>query len=290
MADLLGATVAMSSTESGGFSGGVAARVGCTDGRRAFVKAVPIEDDAGAVALYRREAVMAAALPSHLPAPRLLGCVEADGWLGLAFEEIDGHCVALPWRDAELRLVSAAVDELSGLGTPCPVAAAEPWGGAPDGWESWRSIAVDPGAVTLPTWCRGRLNDLVSLEDRLAEAVDGDTLLHSDLRSDNIMLTADGIRMVDWAWAARGQPWIDQLIFCLCAAVQGADAPDSMFLASRWGRRADAAAVDSVLAALAGRFLLAAASDAPAPCGLRAFQREEARVSLEWLSSRTKWG
>ncbi|WP_053703386.1 hypothetical protein [Streptomyces sp. WM6368] len=38
---------------------------------------------------------------------------------------------------------------------------------------------------------------------------DGDALLHTDRFPTNILVTGDGLRVVDWAWASRGAAWID---------------------------------------------------------------------------------
>lgn len=60
-------------TQPGGFSPGVAARLLLTDGSRAFVKAVSPDQNGDTPTLHRREAVVAAALPSGVPVPKLLG-------------------------------------------------------------------------------------------------------------------------------------------------------------------------------------------------------------------------
>src|SRR5207249_2190680 len=67
----LAATVTGAVTCSGGFSPGVAARLQLTDGRQVFVKAVGSEPNAHAPELHRREARVAAVLPSRIPSPRL---------------------------------------------------------------------------------------------------------------------------------------------------------------------------------------------------------------------------
>src|SRR5580698_1371762 len=76
----LGAPVVEAVTQRGGFSPGVAARLLLADGRRAFVKAVgDLNPDSPRI--HRAEARIAAALPASAPAPRLLGFLDADGWV-----------------------------------------------------------------------------------------------------------------------------------------------------------------------------------------------------------------
>lgn len=49
----------------------------------------------------------------------------------------------------------------------------------------------------------------------------GDTLLHLDLRADNIVLTADRVYTVDWPSAAVGAWWVDVLGMAPSVAMQG---------------------------------------------------------------------
>jgi hypothetical protein len=65
----------------------------------------PIGSDAlsgapGGQGSYRREARTTAALPPSVAAPALIGTWEAEGWVILAFEDIEGTNPALPGRTA----------------------------------------------------------------------------------------------------------------------------------------------------------------------------------------------
>ncbi len=74
-----------------GLTVGIASRVE-TERRTVFVKAVPVRSPA--LPGYRRERAVAEALPSGVPAPRLLwGC--EGGWLTLVFEHVGGRHVDL---------------------------------------------------------------------------------------------------------------------------------------------------------------------------------------------------
>lgn len=112
---IAGARVVADRSQSGGFSPGLAARLGLADGRRVFAKAIgaewPIERP-----FHRREARIAAALPAGVPAPALLGTLDNGDWIALVFADIDGHEPAQPWRAAELERVVAAVSRLSSVG------------------------------------------------------------------------------------------------------------------------------------------------------------------------------
>jgi hypothetical protein len=117
---MLGAAVLGAQTQPGGFSPGVAARLTLADGRRAFVKAVD-EVNPDSPDIHRSEARIAAALGTETPAPRLLGSVDADGWVILLFEDIDGWMPAQPWRSDELSRVLDAMTDLAAALTPAPI-------------------------------------------------------------------------------------------------------------------------------------------------------------------------
>src|SRR4051794_29423576 len=83
---VLGSPVLAAETQSGGFSPGVAARVRCADGTRAFVKAVSGETNADSPPLHRREVAVTAALPPQAPAPKLLASYDDGTWVALLLE------------------------------------------------------------------------------------------------------------------------------------------------------------------------------------------------------------
>jgi Phosphotransferase enzyme family len=74
----------------------------------------------------------------------------------------------------------------------------EPDGNEPDGNEPDGNEKADEGR--LPIGIRNRLDELVELESRWPDAVRGDTLVHLDVRADNLLLTPDRVLVVDWPW------------------------------------------------------------------------------------------
>ena len=118
---LLGSPVTSAVNQPGGFSPGLAARVRCADGSRAFVKAVGTPLNPDTPHWHRAEARFAAALPDTAPAPRLRGSYDDGEWVALVFDEIDGHAPEMPWRTGDLEHVLQAVTELSTAVTPCPL-------------------------------------------------------------------------------------------------------------------------------------------------------------------------
>ena len=291
----LGSPVVTARTQIGGFSPGVAARLVLADGGRAFVKAVSPERNAITPSVYRREARIVAAIPPAAPVPRLLWTLDddPDGWVVLAFEDVEGRQPSLPWRADELDLVLDAMATLAGDLTPSPLRpplvgdAAGSFGGVDD--LSWASLVAAPDPALDP-WSARHLSRLAALEASAGEAARGDTLQHFDIRADNLLLSADGVRVVDWPHAHIGQPWLDLVWFAPSVTMQGGPLPEGLVRRYPPARDADPAALDAVIAGVAAYFT--AGSLLPPPPGLptlRAFQAAQAEVARAWLAVRTGW-
>ncbi|NJP96479.1 aminoglycoside phosphotransferase family protein [Nonomuraea sp. FMUSA5-5] len=280
--DFLGGPVAEAVTQAGGFSPAAAVRLRTRGGRRAFVKAVGPEPNPDTVRIYRSELRIAAALPPSVPAPRLLTGFELDGWVALVFEDVEGRHPALPWRRDELHRVLAAVEEMAAALTPSPIDAPsveEVFGGSFHGWR--RLTGEDTGG--LDPWILRHLDALAELESGWGRAAAGDSLIHADLRADNILLTGERVYVVDWPWACTAQPWFDRVGMLPSVGMQGGPAPHELLTD-------DDPAVTAVVAAVTG--YLVRQSRQPEPPGLptlRAFQRAQGVVALDWLKRRTGW-
>ena len=129
------------------------------------------------------------------------------------------------------------------------------------------------------------------MEDEAPSAVVGDTLLHLDLRADNLLLMPrNSVLVVDRPHARVGASWVDVVFFAPSVAMQGGPPPEVLLARHSHGRRADPEAVTAVVAAVAGFFT--AEGLTPAPPGLptlRAFQLAQGEVARGWLSHRTGW-
>jgi len=290
----LGSAVVEASSQPGGFSPGVAARLLLADGRRAFVKAAGPEPNPDAPRLHRAEARITAALPPEAPAPRLLASYDLDGWVALVLEDVDGVMPAEPWRTDELERVLDALADLSSALTPSPVEAPSAADRHGDSFQGWRRLraARDQGDKLrwLDPWARRHLDRLATLEDAWEPAAAGTTLLHADLRADNLLLTPTRVVVVDWPWACVGAPWLDLLAMLPSVKMQGGPDPDPLLSGHPVASGADPEAITSVLAALAGFFVWQA--HLPPPPGLptvRAFQAAQGVAALAWLRHRTRW-
>jgi len=285
----LGSPVVSARTQLGGFSPGVAARLMCADGTRAFVKAVGSELNPHTPDLVRTEREVLIALPESRHRPRLLSAYDQDGWAALLLEDIDGRMPDLPWTQPELSRTMDALGELAFELTPSP------WGGAPravdeltkffTGWQELRAAPPDD----LDPWAVRHLDRLTDIERAFALATDvGETLCHVDARSDNILLTADRVVLVDWNWAAVGPAWLDSLTLGFEVITAGGDlAP---LLESPVLRGLDPDLVLACMAAGAG--MMQWTSRQPSPPGLpsiRAWQGRYAVALTAWTRARTGW-
>jgi aminoglycoside phosphotransferase (APT) family kinase protein len=285
---VLGSPVVTWSSESGGFSPGVAARVGCADGTRAFVKAVSAEVNPHTPDMHRTEAQVTAALPASLGAPRLLASYDDGTWVALLLDEVPGRPPAQPWLPGELAAALRALDRLAEV----PATADLPPVGEAlhEDFSGWRALAGDPPPDLAP-WQLAHLGELAELESGWAGAARGDRLLHLDARADNMLITDDGeVVLVDWPWAAAGDPVMDVVGFIPSAVMNGAGDPEELLAATVAGRAADPDAVTALVAAFSG--LMESACRKPPPPGIphvRALQARQAAVASGWLRARTGW-
>jgi aminoglycoside phosphotransferase (APT) family kinase protein len=283
----LEARVARTVTRPGGFSPGLAATLELEDGRRFFAKAVGPEPNADSPELHRREARVAAALPPETPAPKFQFSVEDEtGWVALVFEDVDGREPELPWRRDELDRVLGALTDLSDALTPAPIDAPLVSEHYAELFHGWRTLAEE-AREGLEPWPAQRLDELAELESRWEAASTGDTLLHADIRADNVLLTPERVVFVDWPHVCVGARWVDLLAFLPSVAMQGGPKPWELFDDHPVTRGADPERVNAVLAAIAGFFV--ERSLLPAPPGLptlREFQRAQGAESLAWLRRR----
>ncbi|MFA5884405.1 MAG: aminoglycoside phosphotransferase family protein [Acidimicrobiia bacterium] len=275
----------------GGFTPGFAGSVETPDGRRAFVKAMARSAHPGWVFLYEREADIAPHLPVGPPFPRLLAAVDDGDWLALVFDWIDGRPPSNPWTAHDLDRVLAASLAMGEALTPSPAevpGAGVMWGP----WFShWGDIADDPErtAALGSRWAL-RLEELVALDDAWPAAIEGDSLVHLDLRADNLLLTDRDVYVVDWAFGARAAPWVDLVCLLPGVAAQGGPDPESVWRAHPWHGDAPRDAFDAFLAGWAGMLTyFSGAADGSLVPELRTLHAAQAHAARRWLAERRGW-
>jgi aminoglycoside phosphotransferase (APT) family kinase protein len=290
-----GSAVVGVESKAGGFSPGLASVLRLADGSSLFVKAVGPEINPDSPEFLRKEIKIAPLLPLDAPVSRFRWSFDEGqgGWVALAFDVVEGRQPHAPWDAAELDLVIEAMIRLADSLTPSPVPA-ETIGRTNASWKmfnqaKWAAFR-DQFPESLDVWSLRNIDRLIDLEARAAHLSDGDTLLHIDLRADNMLLTEAGVIVVDWPHAQVGAAWIDPLVMAPSVTIQSGPDPETFLQRFPSARAADPAAIDAFLALITAFFLYNGAL--PNPPGLptlRAFQIAQGEVALGWLQRRTGW-
>ena len=278
-----GSPVVEAVSQGGGFTPGFASVLTCADGSRHFVKAASTVAQRIFAASYREEARKLQALPEDVPAPRLLWTMDGD-WMVLGLEYVEARAPRRPWRVAELDRCLDALEDVADRLTPVP-----------DG------LTLDPMEVELADWpafwdevrATGDLahyEEAAALAASYAEVVGGETLVHTDVRDDNVLLTADGRTLFcDWNWPVVGASWLDSVMLLIGPRGDGLDV-EAAIAERRLMRDVPADHVDRLLAVLCGYFLKSAGDPVPPTSPhLRDVQRWQGEVVWDWLCERRDW-
>jgi hypothetical protein len=288
--DALGSPVVRATSQPGGFSPGSADRVVLADGRRAFVKAVGTSIHPDSPGVNRREVYALQRLPPGLSMSRLLACVDDGDWVALVFEDVDGRHPHEPWQVDELDLVLDLLVDNARLLTPAPAGFGTLWDELGEDFVGWSRMRRTPPA-DLDAWTRAHLDELAAYEPRMPDALAGETLLHLDVRADNLLIVdaPAGPRavLVDWPWVSVGAAWVDIAAFCVNVGLIGGADPEDVLQSRAVGASADPEAVTAFLVGLAAYFVESGRQpDHPRLPTLRAFQRAQGDVALAWLARR----
>jgi hypothetical protein len=280
-----GAPVATATSQTSGFTPGFASVLECTDGVRHFVKAASTRAQRMFADAYREEARKLAALPAGTPVPPLRWTLEVDDWFALSTEYVDARPPSRPWREDELRLCLDTLAAAAPALTPPPDGldlphASEEFAAWPAYWEHLRATRTD-----LP-----HLDEAAALAGRYVEAMAGQTLVHTDVRDDNLLLTTDGRALLcDWNWPMVGAAWLDSLFLLIGPRGDGLDV-EAVIAGHPLLSSVPAEDVDIVLALVIGYFLKSADDPVPPTSPfIRDAQRWQGEVCWEWLSERRGW-
>ena len=184
-----------------------------------------------------------------------------------------------PWNpkmvDAVLEQIDAMHRTTPDLGTPSASISA-PVGG-------WAAVAENPEpflslGLASKDWLTRSLAALIDAEANCA--IEGTALTHFDLRSDNMCLTSEGVKFVDWTAARLGNPKLDLGCWLPSLRFEGGPQPDVVLPEAP----EVAAWVSGYFAARAG---LPDIPDAPL---VRRVQREQLSTALPWVERALKLG
>jgi hypothetical protein len=204
--------------------------------------------------------------------PRVLGFDDDGTRPVLALEDLSGASWPPPWTDQH---VAAVLEVLSAVRDTAPPA--HLLGREIDLGPNWRDVAEDPTrflglGLCTPGWLEASLPTLVSAA---AEApVSGDSLVHLDVRSDNLCFRDGRAVLLDWNLAGVANPDLDIAFWLPSLHAEGGPAPEEVLPASPG------------LAAWVAGFFCSRAGGAPIPEAphVRPLQLRQARTALPWAA------
>jgi hypothetical protein len=189
-------------------------------GKSAFVKHAT--DNQTASWLKSERAVYEAVRGDFLP--DLLGWDGGDFPI-LILEDLSHAGTVPPWTEEAIERVFALLDVLARTPLPAAFRALTDY---PEPLDGWHRIAKNPAPFLLlglvtPRWLDAALPALLQAE----QAVDlsGDSLVHTDLRSDNIFFHRNLTMLIDWNWACRGNPKFDLVSWLPSLHTEGGPPP-----------------------------------------------------------------
>ncbi len=248
-----------------------------------FVKGVS-DDHQWLMEAYRTEAAKLAVLPAAVPAPRVRTTLTVPtggrNWFILLLDDVDGAPPVRPWRLVEARRVLRAARRTAEALTPAPLE------------RTWAPVAaeIDP----FPDWSHARRRyPIGGAAEALSLAglprLTGDTLVHTDLRDDNVIMARDGqVWFCDWNFPTVGPAWVDAVTLAISMHGDGLDA--DALLAESGVAAAGEELVDVLLATLLGYFARAGQQPTPDTSPyLRRAQTWYADVVADWLARRRGW-
>ena len=271
---LMGAPPVAWKHASGGYTHAERWSVRLADGRAAFIKAAV---DAATAGWLRTEYGFYRNV--HGPfMPGLLGWDDGQHPI-LALEDLSDADWPPPWRSG---MVSSVLDAVAALHK------AEPPDGLP-GLESyrdelacWGRVRAEPDGflglgLCSREWLHAALPEFLAAE---ADAVlQGQSIVHFDLRSDNVCVRNGRAFLVDWNWACLGNPAVDVAFWIPSLAAEGGSEPEDVL--------PTAPGVPELAAMVAGYLAWNATKPDLRPgCVLRTNQRNWLRAALHW-SART---
>lgn len=212
--------------------------------------------------------------------------VEADflpqllAWDGelLVLEDLSGAAWPPPWTEQAVAAVCAALDELAAVTPPAGLPPLENLRGLLVD-TGWPQIQADPEpllslGLCSREWLEAALPELLAA----AEAIElsGDSLVHLDIRSDNLCLRDGRALLFDWNQASIGNPRFDLAEWLPSLAAEAGPPPEHLL------PHADGAALAAMFAGFWG-----ARAGLPAPPWgpkLREVQRLQSAVALSWAA------
>lgn len=240
--------------------------VAAGDSKAAFVKVATTPVTVG---MLHREIAAYRSLSAPFM-PRLVAADDDPETPILIIEDLSDAHWPPPWTNDHVDQVLSAIDTMHGTPTDLRLGSL-----LDDRDAGWPKIAEEPApflslGLVSDGWLQAALPKLIAAERSCTVA--GNALTHLDLRSDNLCITRDGVKFIDWAEARRSSPRVDLGFFLPSLAYEGGPLPDAIL--------PDA---PDLAGLIAGFFALRAGlPDIPGSPNVRRVQREQLSTALPW--------
>jgi hypothetical protein len=251
----------------GGYSPALRLKITFNDNSTCFAKIGTTPHTAQA--LRQENRVYQALQGSFLP--RYLGWDDDPDNPILQLEDLSHAFWPPPWNETRVNQVLAALPQMWASSLPDVPAMA----GMDRIWDGWQQVAENPApflALGLATedWLKQSLAILLGINT--AEVVDGRSLLHFDLRSDNICFNQGRAIIVDWNLVCRGNAKADLGFWLPSLEAEGGPPPEQLL--------PDAGEIAGLVSGFfAARAGLPTIPDAPR---VRHIQLVQLRTALPW--------
>jgi len=264
---LVGSRPIGASRATGGFSIAERWSLELQDGRRVFAKMATTNDIARRLRAEHRNMVAV---------PREFRC-EVIAWQDgkrplLVVEDLSQGRWPPPWEPGDVERVVSTLERLWSTPPPDHFPSAEQ---DRKTFSGWHRVSADPEGflglgICSREWTEQCLPTLIEAE-RTAD-LDGDDLIHLDVRSDNLCFAHDRVVLIDWNFACRGRRDLDLALWLPSLRLEGGPLPEEVLQSC-----------GEYAAAWTG--VLAHGAPLPPPTGaptVRSFQLRQLRIALPW--------
>lgn len=156
--------------------------------------------------------------------PQVLGWDDGEFPI-LMLEDLSAGHWPPPWTPDKIQKVFDVLKKLEAVkieGDFTPLSTVK------DELSGWKEISKDPtgflnlGLVT-PEWLENALPVLMKAESEII--LEGDSLVHTDVRSDNVCFLNEKTYLIDWNWTVRGNPKFDIVTWLPSLHAEGGPPP-----------------------------------------------------------------
>lgn len=203
--------------------------------------------------------------------PATLGFDDDGNRPVLALEDLSAADWPPPWTDER---VAAVLDALAAIGRTPPPDHLLPY--THDRTGDWQSVANEPGpflalGLCPAAWLSNAMPALLKAADQAG--LEGSSLVHLDMRSDNVCFRDGTAIVIDWNHAAVANADLDIAFWLPSLHAEGGPPPEAVLAAPQL-----AAWVAGFFCARAGR------PSIPEAPHVRPLQLRQARTALAWAS------